>query len=1032
MEKKPLHEIMAEMLSGSKLTEADNIVGKTDTTIKVDKDVKDPNQEAIDTANIIKSAPTREDPNKDTSEIDDDVDGIADGILVITDPEITSEEFDEVADELQGIVDKSDAGELPFTDKYKGDYILSCPICGGTFVNDTLLDSGEDVCPICCKVPDAFVVSGKIEDAWNAVEKEEVQDDIEQEENVEEPETDIPQEPAPSKEPSDDLEIEDEEDINKKESKSISGNKLQESKDDDEDKEDDDEDEKDNDEEDIKIETEKDAIDFLVNDEEEAIKGYETVLDKLDDLDIEDKDLYKEKIAEIIADEKDHIEILKGLLKGEDISDEDLDNKEELEEGKEMEINAGNIKRKAQEILPKEDIDVHDGDLYLKVSDKSTELVNQMKDKDSGLLKKFKSHIDNEMWYEIPFANMEDDYKEKVQESAVDGAGNLTNYIGKPDENDYVGSVWENNKAYKFDVYKVGDKYVDGNGYEVEPDKVKQLEKKTEDYDEDDTRNKEVINPEDKEYYDGKKWQVRVWCGSGYMLDYFNLYHDGQDTENMLCKVVAYAENNDPDILLKVDDIMEEINTLWEDEYKEWAEDNGEDEFQFATDYLDLVYVDATEEGASQPYFIRGENLAILDFDMNESKLEEDVNSDVLSKAEQLGKQAFENGMKRIPAQDKELVDLLDGIAIGDGGKVLDAWLNAWDKANTSAPINEEKELVTEDIDTNKTVSAKSIKEAEKFLMKYDFDEDDAYTVLQAIGYTLLDWELYPEDEDIVDVDISTTINDISISKSKEVLIDNGIDKDNVLSVLQSLGQILLGIDLFSNLKEEKEIKTESKLVWQSSDDGTDEEGFWEWLEEYQDLDEQVQERVFEIEEQTEQEATEEDIEQIRNEIADSYREEYYDTLNSQLLEDWEDNIKPMLENQLDETDTLICMGTANTWDRSGSAYRICDGINELQNIMGDNDYNYIALYQEDTGLRMDFGHHDGTHRMYLYTLASTPEMIFETLYDKQSPIVTGYEDFDDYLSEHYEGDIVEDLLDNAQDNQDVLEKVLKPLVNLL
>lgn len=923
MEKKPLHEIMAEMLSGSKLTEADNIVGKTDTTIKVDKDVKDPNQEAIDTANIIKSAPTREDPNKDTSETDDDVDGIADGILVITDPEITSEEFDEVADELQGIVDKSDAGELPFTDKYKGDYILSCPICGGTFVNDTLLDSGEDVCPICCKVPDAFVVSGKIEDAGNAVEKEEVQDDIEQEENVEEPETDIPQEPAPSKEPSDDLEIEDEGDTNKKESKSINGNKLQESKEDDEDKENDG-DEKDNDEEDIEIETEKDAIDFLVNDEEEAIKGYETVLDKLDDLDIEDKDLYKEKIAEIIADEKDHIEILKGLLKGEDISDEDLDNKEELEEGKDMEINAGNIKKKAQEILPKEDIDVHDGDLYLKVSDKSTELVNQMKDKDSGLLKKFKSHIDNEMWYEIPFANMEDDYKEKVQESAVDNAGNLTNYIGKPDENDYVGSVWENNKAYKFDVYKVEDKYVDGNGYEVEPDKVKQLEKKTEDYDEDDTRNKEVINPEDKEYYDGKKWQVRVWCGSGYMLDYFNLYHDGQDTENMLCKVVAYAENNEPDILLKVDDVMEEINTLWEDEYKEWAEDNGEDEFQFATDYLDLVYVDATEEGASQPYFIRGENLAILDFDMNESKLEEDVSSDILSKAEQLGKEAFENGMKRVPAQDKELVDLLDGIAIGDGGKVLDAWLNAWDKANVDAPVEESKKV------------------------------------------------------------------------------------------------------------EEKEIKTESKLVWQSSDDGTDEEGFWKWLEEYQDLDEQVQERIFEIEEQTEQEATEEDIEQIRNEIADSYREKYYDTLNSQLLEDWEDNIKPMLENQLDETDTLICMGTANTWDRSGSAYRICDGINELQNIMGDNDYNYIALYQEDTGLRMDFGHHDGTHRMYLYTLASTPEMIFETLYDKQSPIVTGYEDFDDYLSEHYEGDIVEDLLDNAQDNQDVLEKVLKPLVNLL
>ena len=57
--------------------------------------------------------------------------------------------------------------------------------------------------------------------------------------------------------------------------------------------------------------------------------------------------------------------------------------------------------------------------------------------------------------------------------------------------------------------------------------------------------------------------------------------------------------------------------------------------------------------------------------------------------------------------------------------------------------------------------------------------------------------------------------------------------------------------------------------------------------------------------------------------------------LNEQLMEDWEDNIKPMLENQLDETDTLICMGTANTWNRSGSAYKICDGVEELETKIG-------------------------------------------------------------------------------------------------
>ena len=92
---------------------------------------------------------------------------------------------------------------------------------------------------------------------------------------------------------------------------------------------------------------------------------------------------------------------------------------DDIDESVEDEITAGNIKQKAQEVLPAEDIETHDGDLYLKVSDKSTELVNKMKDKDSGLLKKFKSEKDGQMWYDIPFANMEDDYKDKVNEEAT-------------------------------------------------------------------------------------------------------------------------------------------------------------------------------------------------------------------------------------------------------------------------------------------------------------------------------------------------------------------------------------------------------------------------------------------------------------------------------------------------------------------------------------------------------------------------------------------------------------------------------------
>lgn len=186
--KKSLQEIVAELLSGQKV-QSTNVMSELDTTQNISTDelskrhAEDNQEEKIDTATIVKSQPFVDDIN---NKQENDVDGIADGILVVTDPEISSEEFEEVADELQGIVDDTEAGEVPFTDKYDGNYILGCPICGGTFVSDVLLDSGEDACPICCKVPDNFVVNGKIE-STNAVEnKDELQDEIEDIENQEE------------------------------------------------------------------------------------------------------------------------------------------------------------------------------------------------------------------------------------------------------------------------------------------------------------------------------------------------------------------------------------------------------------------------------------------------------------------------------------------------------------------------------------------------------------------------------------------------------------------------------------------------------------------------------------------------------------------------------------------------------------------------------------------------------------------------------------------------------------------------------
>jgi hypothetical protein len=52
-----------------------------------------------------------------------------------------------------------------------------------------------------------------------------------------------------------------------------------------------------------------------------------------------------------------------------------------------------------------------------------------------------------------------------------------------------------------------------------------------------------------------------------------------------------------------------------------------------------------------------------------------------------LGTMAFNAGMKRIPAMDKNLEPLLAGNQIGEGIPVLKAWIASWDAANLAAPV---------------------------------------------------------------------------------------------------------------------------------------------------------------------------------------------------------------------------------------------------------------------------------------------------------------------------------------------------------
>lgn len=99
-----------------------------------------------------------DDLNNDT----DEVQGIVDDILVVTDPEITSDEYDEVIEKAQEIIEDTPEGEIPFNEDYIGEYAQTCPICGSTFIEKDILEPGA-TCPICLEQPEAFIMVGKIE-----------------------------------------------------------------------------------------------------------------------------------------------------------------------------------------------------------------------------------------------------------------------------------------------------------------------------------------------------------------------------------------------------------------------------------------------------------------------------------------------------------------------------------------------------------------------------------------------------------------------------------------------------------------------------------------------------------------------------------------------------------------------------------------------------------------------------------------------------------------------------------------------------
>ena len=120
-----------------------------------------------------------------------------------------------------------------------------------------------------------------------------------------------------------------------------------------------------------------------------------------------------------------------------------------------------------------------------------------------------------------------------------------------------------------------------------------------------------VINTED--YGDKLHW-IGLWWGSGYILDQYKAY--AFNAEEALNYVVAYLEQQDPELLERVDNDAE--SSLMEIAMEEGiSEEEAEETPGFQESYLS---VDATTEGARRTHYICAQNLKIVQLGMSESR----------------------------------------------------------------------------------------------------------------------------------------------------------------------------------------------------------------------------------------------------------------------------------------------------------------------------------------------------------------------------------------------------------------------------
>lgn len=607
--------------------------------------------------------------------------------------------------------------------------------------------------------------------------------------------------------------------------------------------------------------------------------------------------------------------------------------------------------------------------------------------------------------------------------------------------------------------------------------------------------NLEILNPDDEFYYDSKLWRVGIYPGAGVELKTFLVYAPYE--EKAVEIVVANAEEKAPGLLYDFESVRSNVYEYYEEDYKEWLFDNygNYDEyddgwFEFATNYLNYMYVDATEEGASEPYFITGDNLLIERVNPAELKTESEepqkVN-DIIENGQELDEETINKmtahctyivGSKAecieeisldenlyapeleqaimetkgdtiqlyfITMKEQSEIDNCDVIIVGTENNVV------VDKKSFS--YNNES-IKTEALDYyNKLKIGNILSDGKHTLKVIDMYITNKESDISVAVVCSVEDDIETREVTFIDDEILNLVNKSELEKIEE----SNVSSENVIWDSEfSLDAIDLD-DLRQSTYQEyldefnPHIEPMDYEQWLDSDNCV---AYFDYMWEEMAKQDAYYSEWYEfitdgVSEEEKKDAYEDYVESCKNTVLkpkgfEAWLDDNYDSLSEThweiMDEDLKSNIVPTIDEQLNE-DILIISGYYGSnypdFAKSGKGGKMFEkGTDELLNYMGN--FDRVQITSENGQLGIVLGDHDGTISGVFYTLPDDlKELIkamgYEEIVRKEhfadengNPSTEDIDDIEDYMEDYF----YEDLRYGGIDAEDLTKHIelLKPI----